>query len=95
MSMELGRLPRLWRYVTPANQPRSDGMVELHIQLVPGGQFSSTAVRKVRPGDTARLGAPMGDQLTRPRNDKDLLMVVGGTGLAPLSAVLDQVSRQW
>ncbi|MDN6300301.1 MAG: globin domain-containing protein [Micrococcaceae bacterium] len=95
MAMELGRLPRLWRYVTPANQPQPDGLVELHIQLVPGGQFSSTAVRKIRPGDTARLGAPMGDQLTRPRNGKDLLLVAGGTGLAPLAAVLDQVGTQW
>ena len=95
MAMELGRLPRLWRYVTPANQPRPDGLVELHIQLVPGGQFSSTAVRKVRPGDTARLGAPMGDQLTRPFNDNDLLMVAGGTGLAPLAAVLDEINTQW
>ncbi|HSU72135.1 MAG TPA: globin domain-containing protein [Micrococcaceae bacterium] len=95
MAMEIEQLPRLWRYVTPANAPRDDRIVELHIQLVPGGQFSSTAVRKLRRGDTARLGAAMGDQLTLPAGGHDLLLVAGGTGLAPLAAVLDQIRAQW
>ncbi|WP_198169629.1 globin domain-containing protein [Agromyces laixinhei] len=95
MAMEMGRLPRLWRYVTPANAPRDDRTLELHVQLVPGGQFSSTAVRKLAPGDTVRLGAAMGDQLTVPADTRDLLLVAGGTGLAPLIAGLDQVRRQW
>ncbi|WP_125615216.1 globin domain-containing protein [Specibacter cremeus] len=94
MAMEIAALPRLWRYVTPANAPREDGSLELHVQLIPGGQFSSTAVRKVRPGDAVRLGAPMGDQLVLPHDGVDLLLVAGGTGLAPLVAILDQARRQ-
>ncbi len=95
MATKMAQLPRLWRYVTPANAHREDRMVELHLQLVPGGQFSSTAVRKLRAGDTARLGAAMGDQLTLPAGGRDRLLVAGGTGPAPLGAVLDQVRAQW
>ncbi len=95
MAMEIAQLPRLWRYVTPANAPREDRTLELHMQLVPGGQFSSTAVRKLNAGDAVRLGAPMGDQLILPEGGPDLLLVAGGTGLAPLIAILDQIRREW
>jgi NAD(P)H-flavin reductase len=48
-------------------------------------------------GDTIKMGAPVGEQLTMPENGHipDLLMVAGGTGLAPLRAVLQQIERRW
>jgi NAD(P)H-flavin reductase len=95
-AMELVQRPRLWRYYSPANAPREDGSLELHVQRVDGGQVSGVLVRSVKPGDTMRLGAPVGDQLTWSRDDRrDLLMVAGGTGLAPLRAVVDEIDRAW
>lgn len=95
-AMELEKRPRLWRYYSPANAPREDGTIDLHVQLVDGGQVSGTLVRSVRAGDTMRLGAPIGDQLVLPeRERRDLVLVAGGTGLAPLSAVVDQLDREW
>lgn len=95
-AMEIEQRPRLWRYYSPANAPREDGTIDLHVQLVDGGQVSGPLVRKLRPGDTMRLGAAVGDQLTLPEGDRrDLVMVAGGTGLAPLSAVVDQLDREW
>ena len=95
-AMEIPQRPRLWRYYSPANAPRDDGSLELHIQLVDGGQVSGALVRSMQVGDTVRLGAPVGDQLTWSGEDgPDLLMVAGGTGLAPLRAVLEQVDARW
>jgi NAD(P)H-flavin reductase len=95
-AMEIPQRPRLWRYFSPANAPREDGTIELHVQLVDGGQVSAAMVRSLRPGDMVRLGAPVGDQLTRVDGDpQDLVMVAGGTGLAPLSAVLEQIDSEW
>lgn len=95
-AMEIAQRPRLWRYYSPANAPREDGTLELHVQRVDGGQVSGVLVRSLEAGDTMRLGAPIGDQLTWQREDRrDLLMVAGGTGLAPLRAVVDQVDRVW
>ena len=66
------------------------------MQLVDGGQVSSALIRSLRPGDTVKLGAPVGDQLTRASGDqRDLLLVGGGTGLAPLRSVMEQVDREW
>ncbi len=95
-AMEISQRPRLWRYFSPANAPREDGSIELHVQLVDGGQVSGALVRSVRPGDTVRLGSAVGDRLTRPAGDRrDLVMVAGGTGLAPLRAIVEQVDNEW
>lgn len=95
-AMEIPQRPRLWRYFSPANAPREDGTLELHVQLVDGGQVSSALVRSVRTGDTVKLGAPVGDQLVRQAGDpRDLLLVGGGTGLAPLRSVVEQADREW
>ncbi len=95
-AMELAQRPRLWRYYSPANAQREDGTMELHVQRVDGGQVSGVLVRSLKAGDTMRLGAPIGDQLAWSRPDhRDLLMVAGGTGLAPLRAVVDEIDRAW
>ncbi|GAA2760311.1 globin domain-containing protein [Actinopolymorpha rutila] len=95
-AMEVPQRPRQWRYFSPANAPRRDGSIELHVQLVDGGQVSTSIVRSTKVGDTVRLGAPIGTALTLPDDvATDLLMVAGGTGLAPLRAVLEQVDRRW
>ncbi|MFD2083403.1 NAD(P)H-flavin reductase [Actinopolymorpha cephalotaxi] len=95
-AMEIPQRPRLWRYFSPANAPRRDGSIELHVQLVDGGQVSTSIVRSTKVGDTVRLGAPIGTALTLPDDfEGDLLMVAGGTGLAPLRAVLEQLDRRW
>ena len=36
-AMEIPQRPRLWRYFSPANAPREDGTIELHVQQVDGG----------------------------------------------------------
>jgi NAD(P)H-flavin reductase/hemoglobin-like flavoprotein len=96
LSMEIPKRPKLWRYFSPANAPRHDGTIDLHVQQVDGGQVSTAVVRSLKVGDTVKLGAPVGDRLTRrPHDQRDLLMVAGGTGLAPLRAVLEQIDHEW
>ncbi|MGW1341399.1 globin domain-containing protein [Kribbella sp. NPDC002412] len=96
VSMEIPQRPRLWRYFSPANAPRPDGSIDLHVQQIDGGQVSPAVVRSLKVGDTVKLGAPVGDRLTRWEGDtRDLLMVAGGTGLAPLLAVLEQIELEW
>jgi NAD(P)H-flavin reductase len=95
-AMEIPQRPRLWRWFTPANAPREDGTLEVHAQRVDGGQVSSALVRSVKAGDVVKLGAPVGDRLVLPDHEqRDLVMVAGGTGLAPLAAVVEQVDRTW
>jgi NAD(P)H-flavin reductase/hemoglobin-like flavoprotein len=93
LSLESDIRPRLWRYYSPANAPRPDGLIELHVKARDGGPVSSALVRRVGEGDVLRLGPPMGHLALDAGSDRDLLLVAGGMGLAPLKALIDQVAR--
>jgi NAD(P)H-flavin reductase/hemoglobin-like flavoprotein len=96
ISMEIPQRPRQWRYFSPANAPRTDGSIDLHVQQIDGGQVSTAVVRSLKPGDTVKLGAAVGERLTLRADDpSDLLLVAGGTGLAPLRAVVEQIDQEW
>ena len=96
VAVEVPQRPRLWRYLSPANAPRADGRIEFHVQLVAGGLVSASILRSLRSGDTIRIGAPIGEHLTLPEsNTRDLLMIAGATGLAPLRAHLERIDRRW
>jgi NAD(P)H-flavin reductase/hemoglobin-like flavoprotein len=92
VAIECPSRPKLWRYYSIANAPRPDGLLEFHIRLIDGGAVSM-ALTSSRIADTElRLGPPVGVlTLTQPLTGRDLLLVAGSTGLAPLKAILDQV----
>ncbi len=93
ISLETELRPRLWRYYSLATAPRPDGLLEIHVKARDGGPVSSALVRKVGVGDVLRLGPPVGHLSFDPGSDRDLLLVGGGTGLAPLKAVIDHVAQ--
>jgi NAD(P)H-flavin reductase/hemoglobin-like flavoprotein len=85
--------PNLWRYYSPANAQRDDNTIDLHVRLVPGGPVSTALVQLVQKGDMLRLGAPIGAGLTyRSGSPGELVLIAGGTGLAPLKAIVEQVA---
>lgn len=93
VSVESSMRPRVWRPYSVANAPRADGTLDLHVKAVPGGQLSNALVNGVVPGDTVRLGSPVGNRLTLDGDiGRNLLMLAGGTGLAPLKAVIEELA---
>ncbi len=94
VSVETPQRPRLWRYLSPANAPRPDGILEFHVRAVNGGWVSRALVAHARTGDTWRIGPPMGRMHVEPGAGRDLLMVAGGTGAAPIKALLEDLSRR-
>ncbi|TFV86975.1 globin domain-containing protein [Blastococcus sp. CT_GayMR16] len=94
VSLETDLRPRLWRYYSPANAPRPDGLLEIHVKARDGGPVSSALVRRTGVGDVLRLGPPVGHLALDGESDRDLLLVAGGMGLAPLKALIDQVARK-
>lgn len=84
---------RTWRYLSPANAPRPDGTIEFHVRAT--GRFSTHLVRKLRAGDRLLLGLPVGTALSSFGRSPHLplLLVAGGTGLAPLRAVAEAVRQ--
>ena len=94
ISLEMDQRPRLWRWYSPANAPRPDRLLELHVKARDGGPVSTALVRLAQVGDVVRLGPPVGHLALDADSDRDLLLVAGGTGLAPMKALVDQVARQ-
>jgi NAD(P)H-flavin reductase len=95
LALESTLRPRVWRYYSPANAPRADGVIELHVRIVSGGQVSAALVQALQPGDVLRLGSPVGSRLTLAQRTRgDLVLIAGGTGLAPLRALVDQVVQE-
>jgi len=93
VTVETPQRPRMWRPLSPANAPGPDCVMEFHVRTVPGGWVSRAIVSHAHVGDVWRIGPPMGQMTLNPHSDADLLMVVGGTGLAPARAVVEQLTH--
>jgi len=89
--LQVPRWPRIWRSYSIANAPRGNGLIDIHVRAVPGGIVSTTLVSHCRAGDMVTLGAPAGDLAVSPDTDRDLVCVAGGTGLAPVKALVEAV----
>ncbi|MBO0839365.1 MAG: hypothetical protein J2O49_00870, partial [Sciscionella sp.] len=89
IAVETPQRRRLWRYLSPANAPRSDGVLEFAVRAVPGGWASRAIVGQTRPGDRWKLGAPLGRLIARPDDKRNLLMIAGGTGISPMRAIIE------
>ena len=93
ISLETDVRPKLWRYYSPATAPRQDGLLEIHVKAHDGGPVSTALVRRVAVGDVLRLGPPLGHLTLDTGSERDLLLVAGGMGLAPLKAIVDHIAR--
>ncbi|RAY12469.1 oxidoreductase [Actinomadura craniellae] len=88
-----GRL-RQWRYYSMANAPRSDQTIDFHVRLIDGGPVSTVLARNVQVGDRLRLGAPVGSLTLDADSPRDVLLVAGSTGLAPLKAIMEEIGQR-
>ena len=89
ISVQTPHWPRLWRTYSIANAPRPDGLIRLHVRAVPGGLVSPVLVHQLKQGDPLVLGAPAGAMIADPQSGRDVLCLAGGTGLAPVKAVIE------
>ncbi|HEY2579973.1 MAG TPA: globin domain-containing protein [Streptosporangiaceae bacterium] len=92
VSVQSARWPREWRNYSIANAPRQDGTLTMHVRAVPGGLVSPALVHHTAPGDTLLLGPAKGTMTVPPASTRELLCVAGGTGLAPVKAIIEQAA---
>ena len=73
-----------------ANPPHDPALLELHVRRAPGGAFTEQVFTSLAQGTLLRIEGPLGQFIYRPGN-RPLLLVGGGTGYAPLKAMIRQV----
>ncbi|TRO57945.1 flavohemoprotein [Streptomyces sp. IB201691-2A2] len=92
-SLETPWWPRIWRHYSFASAPRSDGLLSFHVKAIPAGWVSNALVHRARPGDVVRLGPPAGSMTVDHTTDSGLLCLGGGTGIAPIKALVEDVAE--
>lgn len=92
VTVQVPQWPRRWRYLSPSIPADGSGAIEFHIRSVRGGMVSTAIVGETAPGDRWRLSNPHGG-LQIDRHGEDVLLVAGSTGLAPLRALISDLSR--
>ncbi|MDX3454147.1 FAD-binding oxidoreductase [Streptomyces sp. ME02-8801-2C] len=92
-SLETPWWPRIWRHYSFASAPRSDGLLSFHVKAVPAGWVSNALVHRARPGNVVRLGPPAGTMTVDHTTSSGLLCLGGGTGIAPIKALVEDVAE--
>nr|WP_234430731.1 globin domain-containing protein [Streptomyces sp. NRRL F-4489] len=90
-AVESPLMPQAWRHYSLACAPRADGELEFHIRQTGPGGVSEALVSRTEPGDILRLGPAHGTMALGPEDHAgEVLMVAGGTGWAPVKALLEE-----
>jgi ferredoxin-NAD(P)+ reductase (naphthalene dioxygenase ferredoxin-specific) len=66
----------------------SDGLFEFHVRLVAAGRVTSYIANQLQVGDAVKVSGPLGSAYLRRKHEGPMLCVAGGTGLAPILAIL-------
>ncbi|GAB17220.1 putative oxidoreductase, partial [Gordonia effusa NBRC 100432] len=93
LEVQIPQWRRVWRNFSPAIPPNPQGELEFHIRSVEGGTVSKSIILETRVGDVWALAQAHGT-LHVEYGGPEVLMIAGGTGLAPLRAILTDMSRR-
>lgn len=72
-----------------ANPPHEDACIELHIRHVEGGTFTDHVFADMKARTLLRIEGPFGNFFLREDSDRPMLLIGGGTGLAPLKSMIE------
>jgi CDP-4-dehydro-6-deoxyglucose reductase len=73
-----------------ASPPHDSELLELHVRRVAGGELTERLFQASAVGSLLRIEGPLG-QFVYQESPRPLLMIAGGTGFAPLKAMLRHI----
>ncbi|HEY6941252.1 2Fe-2S iron-sulfur cluster-binding protein [Dokdonella sp.] len=69
--------------------PGAGETIELHVRRVAGGDFTNTVFDVLGPGDELEVEGPLGTFVPREDSERPMLFMAGGTGFAPIKALVE------
>lgn len=92
--LSVASLPGVVRSYSFADPVLPEGTARFFVREVPGGEFSTHVNRASLVGQAVTVDGPLGDFWLRPDAKAPLLMIAGGSGLAPVLAILKDALAQ-
>ena len=77
------------RSFSVANAPHDDEFLQLHVRHIPGGNFSNYVFTEMKEKTILRFEGPLGTFFLREDTDKPMVLMAGGTGFAPIKAIIE------
>ena len=74
-----------------ATPPHADELLELHIRHTPGGLFTDPLFTTWKGREILRFEGPLGAFYLREDSDKPVIFIAGGTGFAPIKAIIEHM----
>ncbi len=74
-----------------ATPPHADELLELHIRHTPGGFFTDPLFTTYKGREILRFEGPLGTFYLREESDNPVIFVAGGTGFAPIKAIIEHM----
>src|SRR5881628_1684863 len=79
--------PGLSRHYSMASTPDEPEFL-FHIRHMPGGRTSTYVATQIKVGDKVKVSGPLGVSYLRDTHRGPVLLVAGGSGLAPMQSIL-------
>jgi Na+-transporting NADH:ubiquinone oxidoreductase subunit F len=83
----------VYRAYSIASPPSSPGLLTLVFGRIPGGICSSYVFERLRASDEVTVNGPFGEFYLR-ESERDILLVAGGSGMAPLRGMLMDMAEK-
>jgi CDP-4-dehydro-6-deoxyglucose reductase len=77
-----------------ANAPHDDGFLQLHVRRIDGGEFTGHVFDGMKEKDILRFQGPCGSFFLHEESTKPLILLAGGTGFAPIKAIVEHAIHQ-
>ena len=74
-----------------ANAPVNSNLLELHVRLVEGGQFTNFVFNTLTEKTILRIEGPKGSFFLRDDSDCPIIFIAGGTGFGPIKAIIEHL----
>ncbi len=77
-----------------ANAPHVEDRIELHVRLIAEGRFTGHVFSAMKERDILRFEGPLGTFWLREESKQPALLVAGGTGFAPMKAIVEHAIHE-
>jgi CDP-4-dehydro-6-deoxyglucose reductase len=73
-----------------ASPSHESSLLEIHLRLIPGGEFTEYVFQEMKEKSILRVEGPFGNFFLREDSSKPIIFVAGGTGFAPIKGMIEE-----